>query len=40
MAPVNDPGKDGKVVAVLKEGYLLGDRVIRPAVVQVGRLVS
>ena len=40
VAPVNDPEKDGRVVAVLKEGYLLGERVIRPAVVQVGRLMS
>lgn len=38
MAPVTDPALDGHVVAVLKEGYLLGERVIRPAVVQVGRL--
>lgn len=40
MKPVSDPTQDGLVVAVLKEGYLLGERVIRPAVVQVGRLMS
>ena len=40
MAPVSDPALDGKVVRVLKAGYRLGDRVIRPALVQVGRLTS
>ncbi|MDY0002662.1 MAG: nucleotide exchange factor GrpE [Polyangia bacterium] len=40
MAPVADPADDGKVVVVLKEGYLLGERVIRAAMVQVGRFTE
>ena len=40
MAPVSDPDQDGKVVNVMKAGYRLNDRVIRPALVQVGRLSS
>ncbi len=40
LAPVSDPDLDGKVVGVMKAGYRLGDRVIRPALVQVGRLSS
>jgi molecular chaperone GrpE len=35
-APV-EPGKDGRVVAVLKEGYAIGDEILRPAAVVVGR---
>jgi len=31
------PGEDGKVVSVVQRGYLLGERVIRPAMVVVGR---
>ena len=30
-------GEDGKVVAVVQKGYKLGDRVIRPAMVVVGK---
>jgi molecular chaperone GrpE len=30
------PGEDGKVVHVLQKGYLLGDKVLRPAMVIVG----
>ncbi|MPZ23240.1 MAG: nucleotide exchange factor GrpE [Dehalococcoidia bacterium] len=30
-------GDDGKVISVVQKGYKLGDRVIRPAVVVVGR---
>jgi len=40
MQPVGDPAADGKVLAVLRPGYLLGDRVLRPALVQVARLMS
>lgn len=40
MQPVSDPAADGKVLAVLRPGYLLADRVLRPALVQVGRLMS
>ena len=31
------PGDDGKVVSVVQKGYALGDRVIRPAMVVVGK---
>lgn len=31
------PGDEGKVVSVVQKGYALGDRVIRPAMVVVGR---
>jgi molecular chaperone GrpE len=31
------PGEDGKVLSVVQRGYMLGDRVIRPAMVIVGR---
>lgn len=35
--PVDDPATDGVVVAVIKEGYSIGDDVLRPAAVVVGR---
>jgi molecular chaperone GrpE (heat shock protein) len=35
--PVDDPGADGRVTATLAPGYRLGDRVIRPAKVAVGK---
>lgn len=35
--PVDDPGADGRVTATLSPGYRLGDRVIRPAKVAVGK---
>ena len=35
--PVDDAAQDGHVVAVLKEGYAIGDEVLRPASVVVGR---
>jgi molecular chaperone GrpE len=31
------PGDEGKVVSVVQRGYMLGDRVVRPAMVVVGR---
>ena len=31
------PGEEGKVVSVVQKGYKLGDRVVRPAMVIVGR---
>jgi molecular chaperone GrpE (heat shock protein) len=37
VIPVADPQKDGVVVAELEPGYHVGDRVVRPARVQVGR---
>ena len=38
--PVDDPGADGRVTATLSPGYRLGDRVIRPAKVAVGKSKS
>jgi molecular chaperone GrpE len=34
---VTDPARHNLVVRVLRRGYLLGDRLLRPALVQVGR---
>jgi molecular chaperone GrpE len=31
------PGEEGNVVSVVQKGYTLGDRVVRPAMVVVGR---
>ncbi len=36
-APVSDTAQDGRVVAVAKEGYTMGDELLRPAAVVVGR---
>jgi len=36
-APVSDTAQDGLVVAVAKEGYTMGDDLLRPASVVVGR---
>lgn len=36
-APVTDPAQDGTIVAVVKEGYAVGDEVLRPASVVVGK---
>ena len=36
MEPVADPAQDGRVVRVLKEGYAIGDELLRPATVIVG----
>ena len=36
MAPVPDPSQDGIVVAVVREGYAVGDELLRPASVVVG----
>jgi molecular chaperone GrpE len=35
--PVDDPGSDGVVVGVVAEGYAIGEEVLRPAKVAVGR---
>ncbi len=40
VAPVDDPEQDNTVVAEFKPGFALGERVIRPAQVQVGKLQS
>jgi molecular chaperone GrpE len=37
VVPVSDPARDGIVVGETEPAYILGDRVIRPARVQVGR---
>ena len=36
-APVDDPSRDGLVVGVVTEGYAVGDDVLRPASVIVGK---
>jgi molecular chaperone GrpE len=36
-APVEHPGQDGVVLTVVKEGYAIGDELLRPASVVVGR---
>ena len=36
--PVTDPARDGMVVAVVKEGYAIGDEILRPASVVVGKI--
>jgi molecular chaperone GrpE len=38
MAPVSHPEQDGRVVGVAREGYAIGDELLRPAAVVVGRL--
>jgi molecular chaperone GrpE len=40
VVPVLDGGLDGVVVAETEPGYYVGDRVIRPAKVQVGRAAT
>ena len=37
VQPVDDPARDGQVLAVVKEGYAIGDDLLRPAAVVVGR---
>ena len=39
VAPVADPAQADTVVQVVRAGYRLGDRVLRPARVLVGRYV-
>jgi molecular chaperone GrpE len=38
LVPVADPAQDGQVIDVMREGYLIGDEVLRPAAVAVGKL--
>jgi molecular chaperone GrpE len=38
-APVDDAARDGIVVAVVRQGYAIGDDVVRPAAVVVGKHV-
>lgn len=35
--PVTDPARDGVVVGIIREGYAIGEDVLRPAVVAVAR---
>jgi len=37
LAPVPNPADDGVVVAVIKDGYAIGDEILRPASVVVGK---
>jgi molecular chaperone GrpE len=37
LVPVTDPAKDGKVIDVMREGYVMGGETLRPAGVAVGR---
>ncbi len=37
LVPVTDPAQDGRVIDVMREGYLIGDETLRPASVAVGR---
>jgi molecular chaperone GrpE len=37
VAPVTDETQDGRVVAVTREGYAIGEELLRPASVVVGR---
>ena len=40
LVPVRDPAQDAVVMNVVRAGYRFGDRVLRPAVVQVGKLAG
>jgi molecular chaperone GrpE len=37
MVPVADPAQDGRVIDVMREGYLIGEDTLRPAGVAVGK---
>jgi molecular chaperone GrpE len=38
LVPVSEAAQDGRVIDVMREGYLIGDEVLRPAGVAVGKL--
>lgn len=40
MVPVTDPAQDGRVIDVMREGYLIGEDTLRPAGVAVGKRAS
>jgi molecular chaperone GrpE (heat shock protein) len=40
MVPIEDPDEDHKVIEVLQNGYKLGGRVLRPAKVRIGELIT
>jgi molecular chaperone GrpE len=37
LVPVTDPAQDGRVIDVMREGYLVGEATLRPAGVAVGK---
>jgi molecular chaperone GrpE len=37
LVPVEDPAHDGLVVGIIRDGYAIGDDILRPALVAVGR---
>jgi molecular chaperone GrpE len=37
LVPVTDPAQDGRVIDVMREGYLIGEATLRPAGVAVGK---
>ncbi|MDQ3365932.1 MAG: nucleotide exchange factor GrpE [Myxococcota bacterium] len=37
LVPVTDPAQDGRVIDVMRQGYLIGDDTLRPAGVAVGK---
>ena len=37
LVPVTDAAQDGRVIDVMREGYLVGDEMLRPAGVAVGK---
>lgn len=37
LVPVTDPAQHGRVIDVMREGYLIGDETLRPAGVAVGK---
>jgi molecular chaperone GrpE len=37
LVPVTDPAQDGRVIDVMREGYLIGEDTLRPAGVAVGK---
>lgn len=37
LVPVGDASQDGRVIDVMREGYMIGDETLRPAGVAVGR---
>lgn len=40
VVPVDDPAKDGKVAITLRAGFRFGTRELRPALVQIGKMLS
>ncbi|MFH0903493.1 MAG: nucleotide exchange factor GrpE [Pseudomonadota bacterium] len=40
LVPVTEPAHDGLVIGEIEPAYCIGDRVVRPAKVQVGRAAS